>query len=1332
MRTTGSGGAASPSDSVESTGSSRRAKIITFYSFKGGAGRTMALANAAWIIASQGKSVLVVDWDLEAPDLHLYYGAFLPVSDLSLSDGVLDMFSAFAGAAAAMGDEMPYDLRALHPQHTNFERYQVDLDHSFPNGGRLHYMGPGRMDEDYANRLADFNWTGFHTSADGNDFLEALRARLHDSDYDYILIDSRTGFSDGARICTLALPDEVVIALTMNPQAIQGARKIAELIRRHRPNTGLHFVQMRVDQNERDRLDQRFIEARQALDPYLRIEDENELATYWGQMRVPYVPYYTYGEELAVMREDPRVAGSIVAAYVRLVEQITDGEIRDLQPPSPAQYRSYRRTLEQRERLQAEQEAEPRTVTLLHAPNDQLWADWIGELLRPARFQVVPPGEKPADSLPDSTYVLALLSPHLAGTPAGETVARLTTGAPVGRGPGDQRVIGVRVSTARLAPHFEFGWQDTITLDGQSEDAARQELLGHFGLPASTEPESVWTGPRFPGLQPAVWNLPRRNAGFIGRIDQLDALRQGFDCSGAGYSPPQVLCGLTGMGKRQIALEYAHRFASQYDLVWRIPAATAESIQDSFAKLAQAVNARSDGRRTGEDRQALLEDLREGRSPELRRWLIVFEGAANQQAVEQYIPTGGTGHVLITSNNMEWPSGYTKYAVDAFTDDESVALLSQRLPGVADEELRLLAERVGHLPIAEEAAAAVLQACPQDIVPYIELLDSGQPAPQEAVLPAYRAFTQVCRLAYDDLREKSPAAARLLDLCSFLSPDGVGMNVVQSDRMVELLKPFDSELGNSVFTLYRHLNLLGDQALAVQDFPSQTLRVHRVVQDLVRGWMSEEERVATRAEVLGVLAAMVPNDLERHLPKHHDTFVELDRHVIVSGAVDSTDPEVHAWLVSQVYHRWMSNDWNGARELGERVLECWRQTLGQEHLMVLRMESQLGAACRLLGDYRTALVLTTHATTTLRRDGHSQADILLARRGYAADLRAAGKFSEAFDEDRGTFSGLQEAIGENANGTLAASSNLALSKFYVESVPAAILQEQHAHERRGQSASGKDADPKRWVSYAHLGTYHRELGDLAASERYLTEARNQLNKLPDSGSHHVLGAVASLSMTMVRQGDGQHGLPLLKDAFVAYRDQWGEKHPRTMSCRLSLAIGLHAQGRTADAAGYARDVLRHYVEVYGDDHPFTGICRSNLALYLLVCGEAEEAAEHADKAVLQLKDAFHRRHRYTLVARMNRSNCMAALESLPAMELAGEDQDIYDGCKERSAWGDSHPVTLTAMANLLSSRPQTDGELEASLERKVAEHFAKDHGLARALLAEPYRRTGADLEVQGV
>jgi hypothetical protein len=74
-------------------------KIITFYSYKGGTGRSMSLANIAWILASQGRRVLVLDWDLEAPGLHRYFHPFLTDKELTASDGIIDFVIKFATAA---------------------------------------------------------------------------------------------------------------------------------------------------------------------------------------------------------------------------------------------------------------------------------------------------------------------------------------------------------------------------------------------------------------------------------------------------------------------------------------------------------------------------------------------------------------------------------------------------------------------------------------------------------------------------------------------------------------------------------------------------------------------------------------------------------------------------------------------------------------------------------------------------------------------------------------------------------------------------------------------------------------------------------------------------------------------------------------------------------------------------------------------------------------------------------------------------------------------------------------------------------------------------------
>src|SRR5262245_4309869 len=73
--------------------------IVTFYSYKGGTGRSMALANFAWILAAAGRRVVVIDWDLEAPGLHRYFRPFLSDPDLVETDGLIDACWSLASTA---------------------------------------------------------------------------------------------------------------------------------------------------------------------------------------------------------------------------------------------------------------------------------------------------------------------------------------------------------------------------------------------------------------------------------------------------------------------------------------------------------------------------------------------------------------------------------------------------------------------------------------------------------------------------------------------------------------------------------------------------------------------------------------------------------------------------------------------------------------------------------------------------------------------------------------------------------------------------------------------------------------------------------------------------------------------------------------------------------------------------------------------------------------------------------------------------------------------------------------------------------------------------------
>ncbi len=206
-------------------------KIITFYSSKGGTGRSMTLANVAWVLANNGKRVLAIDWDLEAPGLHRYLHPFLEDSELSETQGLIDYLvdvtvAARLAQAQPVTDGDPTSKEPATPwwrAWTSLLSYTRSIGFPFPGEGTIDLVPAGQQGPAYAERVATFDWRGFYDRLGGGVLLEALKVHLRNT-YDYILIDSRTGISpDTAGICTVQMPDALVVCFTLNRQSVRGA-----------------------------------------------------------------------------------------------------------------------------------------------------------------------------------------------------------------------------------------------------------------------------------------------------------------------------------------------------------------------------------------------------------------------------------------------------------------------------------------------------------------------------------------------------------------------------------------------------------------------------------------------------------------------------------------------------------------------------------------------------------------------------------------------------------------------------------------------------------------------------------------------------------------------------------------------------------------------------------------------------------------------------------------------------------------------------------------------------------------------------------------------------
>jgi MinD-like ATPase involved in chromosome partitioning or flagellar assembly len=186
--------------------------VTTFYSYKGGVGRTMALINVALLLAEAGKRVLIVDFDLEAPGI--------PSFDLfrcaGSRAGVVDYVCAFRDSGEA-------------PDVADFIVKCADGD--IPP---IWLMPAGRHTlPGYAEKLYSIDWKDLYDNHEGFLMFEDMRSQwaAHPAGFDYVLVDSRTGHTDVGGICTRQLPDAVVVMFLPNEQNIEGLKPIVASIR---------------------------------------------------------------------------------------------------------------------------------------------------------------------------------------------------------------------------------------------------------------------------------------------------------------------------------------------------------------------------------------------------------------------------------------------------------------------------------------------------------------------------------------------------------------------------------------------------------------------------------------------------------------------------------------------------------------------------------------------------------------------------------------------------------------------------------------------------------------------------------------------------------------------------------------------------------------------------------------------------------------------------------------------------------------------------------------------------------------------------------------------
>lgn len=1233
------------------------ATIVGFVSHAGDTGRTSAAANVAWILASAGHRVLVLDRSTETPGVDDFLLPFLvdtvPVREV-LGQGPVR--ALFAGEVVR---------RYRLPATTD----HIDVL------GSTNVAVRSRME-----------WS----ESDGSGAAATMREALRLAGYGIVLVDSTVDSSDFSTTGAALLYDAVVVCFLPRRRAVERAAALAGRIRDRAP-VRMRVVAVATNVDDRDEL--RAQQARSLIaeifGEFLAGSTQPHDRDLTGELiEIPRHPYDAYDEVLAVLMEELGQASTLLAGYERLASSVT-GEAVELKPLPPEVRERYRRGLGI-----GHDDAEPETIHLLYAPRDRPWADWITGLLEAAGVRMRElPGAGALRDVSRPMRVMVVTSPNLAASSRLHDFIDFRTEL----GPGhDDEVAVVLVNVEDPDAGESLISSMTVDITRCSEEDARTELLSHLGMitHAVGEQPSVRNFPRSSRRRQGMGSLPPRNSAFVGRDSELNAMRDYFLIGGGVRQ--WMLIGAAGIGKSEIAQEYAHRFGFDYDIVWWVSARNRQSVRAGMARLAAELKVGM----AGDAAAAALAAL--SHRPRSAHWLLVYDNADEPGVLEDLVPESGFGDVIVTARSEAvWRAG-SGAQIAALEPVAGVELLRSTVSGLTTDDAAQLAHVVEHVPLALRLVSAWLRGAVDRLRP------QGYTATESASWAAAEfqdRFGQVRGDLMDELAGGSvpPSVSRVLtvvietleqdglgrlalrlaELCAFLSPDGVALRLLRSAPMrAKLVAAGGTDaagLAQDAFEFDPLLTLAARSGLCDVAWGSRaTLRMHSVMQLLLRELMDPDSRRERQRQVLRGLAAVAPADSEGEDATRLLEFVELQRHLVPSGALDSADRAVRRWLVDQVWWLYMERDagaWQSAVDLAEKALERWLAVGGDPDLRK-RLMFNLANLHRGLGRYDKALELDEVVLTEQRRDlGLTHLRTLRTARGKGGDLRALGRFDEALAEDQATWQGFREILGEDHPETLSATNNLALSSFLTGDVRTALVLEQGIRKRR-LLLFGPEHPLVFW-SACNIATNLRELGDLDQAASILQDALIRVREVVPPNHPDELRVRRSLAVTLRRQGRAASAKERDGATLQAYRELFSGEHPAARACALSLAADYHAIGDAKTAAKLATDCFEGYLAGLGTDHPFTNVCRVNLGLFLHTARRLEEADQIGSLAVAKLRTQLGETHPWTLAAAINH-----ALTRIDRGDARAADSLLvtYDTCCE--FLGSDHPYARATARTL--------------------------------------------------
>jgi nucleoside phosphorylase/tetratricopeptide (TPR) repeat protein len=372
------------------------------------------------------------------------------------------------------------------------------------------------------------------------------------------------------------------------------------------------------------------------------------------------------------------------------------------------------------------------------------------------------------------------------------------------------------------------------------------------------------------GPSPA-WNIPYpHNSFFAGRENVLtqlaDVLKTG---QATALSQPQAISGLGGIGKTQIAVEFAYQHRDEYQFVLWTLADTRESLVSGYVAIAGLLNLPE---KDEQDQTKTVQSVIRWFETHTE-WLLILDNADDLVQVYEFLPLKLGGHLLLTTRAQATGTRALRIEVDSMPQDVGALFLLRRAKLIAiDAKLtdadtadvataREVCEELGGLPLALDQAGAYIEETGRSLSDYLDLLKQEQRTLLErrGTVPADhpQSVATTFSLTFEKVRQKSEAAAELLKLCSCLAPDAIPLELItQGTNHLGIVL---GEVSTNILQFDQALEILQAYSLVQRDGKNCTLSIHRLVQAVLRDSMGRDAEKQWKQRAVQAVSAASPD-----------------------------------------------------------------------------------------------------------------------------------------------------------------------------------------------------------------------------------------------------------------------------------------------------------------------------------------------------------------------------------------------------------------------------------------------------------------------------------------